>query len=181
MKYVAAIITVILLLVGCKMPGVGELEERVDALETESTYDDTELVDRIVDVEYDLAELSDKMDEMEMSGPPAQTGGQSGQQMQPQSTELQIPAFDDIPGLQEALADMQSSISDTISQVGTSVEELNGTIEALTAENDSLRTQLEDLKETVDDLRYTVDNMGSSGGGSSGGGGSQSGGMHVRN
>lgn len=180
MKYVA-IVAVILLLVGCKMPGVGELEERVDDLETESSYDDTELVDRIVDVEYDLAELNDKMEDMELSGPSVQTvGEQSGQQVNTQPTELQVPDFDEIPGLQEALAEMQSSISDTISRVGSSVEELNENITNLTTENDSLRVELEDLKETVEDLRSTVNNMGSSGGGGSSGG-SHSGDAGVRN
>jgi len=167
MRYLLVLIT-ITVMVGCKAPGVGDLEERVDELETTAAYDDSDLVDRVDYVEDEVIILDERVTALELGGiaevPDIQPPVDASQPATPQPETLppEEPVevnMEDIPGLLDSLTSMESAVYDSIGVLDSTVEELEMAMDSLSMENDSLRVQLEDLTETVQSLSYTVENM----------------------
>ncbi len=183
---VFALLLLATVFVGCKAPGVGELEGRVDELEAASNYDDSELVDRVDYVEQEVEVLDQRVTSLEMGqvaeipdqAMPQQPSepDQTPQQVTPadrEPVEIPIPAMEDIPGLLDSLNSLKTMMQDsvmamnestmvltlTIDSLNTSMDSLNVRMDSLSVANDSLRTQLDELAEQVQDLSYTVDNM----------------------
>lgn len=167
MRYLLVIIT-IAVMVGCKAPGVGDLEERVDELESTAAYDDGDLVDRVEYVEDEVIILDERVTALESGGiaevPDIQPPVDASQPTTPQQETLppEEPveiSMEDIPGLLDSLTSMESAVYDSIGALDSTVAELEIALDSLSMENDSLRVQLEDLTETVQSLSYTVENM----------------------
>jgi tetrahydromethanopterin S-methyltransferase subunit B len=171
MKY-SLILVAILMVVGCKMPGVGELEERVDELETTAAYDDSDLVDRIEYVEDEMVILDQRVTSLE-TGEVAEVPHRVETVEDPARQEVtETPAepltvnMEDIPGLIDELNGMESAFMDslsgmdgTVTEISAFVEELTLTVDSLSMENDSLRVRLDELEETVQDLSYAVNSL----------------------
>jgi hypothetical protein len=190
MRFIFVAVMMALMLFSCKAPGVGELEERIDELESSTAYDDSDLVDRVDYVEEEIVMLDERVTAIEMGEfveipevpqqvqEPVQEPTQIEEPEQiPQ--ELPPPTMDDIPGLLDSLSYMEMSVYDSITVVGMSVDQLSLRLDSVSAENDSLRAELDELKETVQDLSWAVDNLrstSSSGSSGTGGRGSTSGG-----
>jgi len=179
MRYV--LIFAVILLLGCDIPGVGELSERVDDLEDTTTYDDSDLDGRVGEVEYEMMLIDGRVTAIEDGGvadishtttelrTPADTSD-------PEPEVEKILVIADIEGLQDSLDILNTNLSDSITVLDESIEILVLSLDSLTMENDSLRVDLEDLQEKVTNLSYTVENMrytgtesGSTRGGSSSG------------
>ncbi|MBN2609109.1 MAG: hypothetical protein JXA64_08340 [Candidatus Fermentibacteraceae bacterium] len=178
MKYLLILAAV--LMMGCKMPGVGELEERVDELESTTVYDDSDLVDRVEYVENEIVIIDQRVTSLEM-GEVAQIpempeqGRPPVQEEGPDTTpvEQRVPAMEDIPGLLEHLDGMESAFFDSMTVLDVSLADLYATVEdlsfavdsltmgmdSLSIENDSLKVRMEELEETVQDLSYTVSTL----------------------
>ncbi|MCD4700817.1 MAG: hypothetical protein K8S24_03075 [Candidatus Aegiribacteria sp.] len=161
MKYF--LIFAVIMLMGCDMPGVGELTERVDELETTTAYDDSDIVDVIDDIEDDIEILDERVTAIE-HGDIADI--QPTEQLRPAqdtpSSEAQVErilAISDIEGLQDIMDDLSTSLIDSITVLDESIESLVLSLDSLTMENDSLRIDLEDLQDKVASLSYTVENM----------------------
>lgn len=161
MKYF--LIFAVIMLMGCDMPGVGELTERVDELETATAYDDSDIVDVIDDIEDDIEILDERVTAIEHGGV---ADIQPTEQLRPAqdtpSSEAQVEkilAISDIEGLQDTMDDLRASLSDSIIVLDESIEILVLSLDSLTMENDSLRVDLEDLQDKVASLSYTVENM----------------------
>jgi archaellum component FlaC len=178
MKYLLVLAAV--LMMGCKMPGVGELEERVDELESTTVYDDSDLVDRVEYVEDEIVMIDQRVTSLEMGEvaqipvmpeqgrPPVQEEGSDTTPV-----EQQVPAMEDIPGLIDRLDGIESAVFDSMTVLDGSLAELYTTVEdlsiavdsltlgmdSLTVENDSLKVRMEELEETVQDLSYTVSSL----------------------
>ena len=196
MKYLLLI--PLLLLAACKMPGVGELEERVDDLETATVYDDSDLTERVEYVEEEVMVLDQRVSVLESGDPPhwdVTTPDSPGTSSQPPASQQTVPGnpplqdgvlevgIMDVIGLQDSLENMKTAVFDSISMNGESIEALTLRMDSLKIENDSLKVQLEELKEEMEDLAGTVESLrysgtspggvstrGGSTGGSSGGG-----------
>lgn len=175
MKYF--IFTAALVLVACSMPGVGELEERVDALETGTSYDDTELNGRLAALEDQLEGLEDIL------AMPVDYGTDStGQAMRPaidpaQITRLQASLADltdsltvlggDIKVLGDSIMVLNTGLgemTDSLAAVKTSLDEVTLAVDSLTIQNEELRTDLDDLEDEVASIRWANEQqMGTSG------------------
>lgn len=167
MRYLLVLAAV--MMTGCSVPGVGELEERVDDLESSADFDTGELEDRI----DELAERLETLDR-QVSEPEAARVTETGEEriMEPPTLSME-----DIAGLTDSLNVMKTDISESVSRLDTTAVELALTVDSLSMENDSLRAELDELTETVQNLSYTVSNLRNSGttSGSSRGSGSSSG------
>ncbi len=181
MKYF--LISAVILLLGCSMPGVGELEERVDDLETTTAYDDSDLVEMIDEIGIDVEALDIRVTAIEYGDASDITPVTTELRTQP-DTPVQEPenekvlVISDIEGLQDSLDEMRTSLSDSIALHDVSIENLVLSLDSLTMENDSLRVDLEDLQDKVASLSYTVENMrytGTEAGSTRGGSGTSSG------
>ena len=170
MKYF--LIFAVILLLGCDMPGVGELEERVDDLEATTAYDDSDMVDVIDEIESDIEILDERVTAIEY-GEVSDITHTTEQPRPAQDAPTQedqverIHAISDIDGLQDFMDDLSTSLSDSITVLDESIESLVLSLDSLTMENDSLRVDLEDLQDKVASLSYTVENMRYTGTGSS--------------
>jgi len=181
MKYF--LISVVILLLGCSMPGVGELEERVDELETTTAYDDSDIVEQVYKLEGDIEVIDERVSALEMGDvaeireiPVHDTDVED--EDEPEVLEPLILTIEDIEGLQDSLDLLNANLSDSITVLDESIELLVLSLDSLTMENDSLRVDLEDLEDKVASLSYTVENMrytGTEGGATRGGSSSSSG------
>ncbi len=189
MKYI--LIFAVILLLGCDMPGVGELSERVDELEETTAYDDSDIVEQVYMLEGDIEIIDERVSALEhgdvsdithVTTEPATTRDTPA--TEPEEEKILVIA--DIEGLQDSMDLLSTNLSDSILVLDESIELLVLSLDSLVMENDSLRADLEDLQSTVSSLSYTVENMrytgtgsgssgGSSGGRSSSGGSSSSG------
>jgi hypothetical protein len=162
MKYF--VISAVILLLGCSMPGVGELEERVDSLETEAVYDDSDIIERVDQVEGDIEILDERVTVIEHLGmaeitqvtdthtPPVREI--------PEEVEVEkIIAVSDIAGLQDSMNVIRLGFTDSLAVLDESIVNLGLSIDSLTMENDSLKADMEDLQDQINSLSYTVDNM----------------------
>ena len=171
MKYF--LISVVILLLGCSMPGVGELEERVDELETTTTYDDSDIVEQVYMLEGDIEIIDARVTALEHGDVTDITHVTTEPGTQPDTPPevVKVLVIADIEGLQDSLDILSTNLSDSITVLDESIELLVLSMDSLTMENDSLRVDLEDLQDTVASLSYTVENMrytGTSSGTSSG-------------
>ena len=191
MKYF--LIIAVILLLGCEMPGVGELTERVDDLEDITVYDDSDIVEQVYKLEEDIEVIDNRLTAIE-HGDVSDITAVTSEPRTPRDTPVEEPEVEkilviaDIEGLAESMDLLNTNLSDSVAVLDESIESLVLSLDSLTMENDSLRADLEDLQSTVSSLSYTVENMrytgtgsggsgASSGGrGSSGSGGSTSGG-----
>lgn len=185
------LVLMVVMMMGCKLPGVGELEERVDDLETTAVYDDSDLEDRLDYVEEEIVILDMRVTSIETGGAtgipavpgqvtePVQVHDPVTPPAEPSSIDLE-----DVTGLEEALEVLGASLDDSIAALGGDIMELDGSMEELVLQvetlslrvdslesvNDSLGVQLEDLEETVQNLSYTVENLRNASSSSSSGG-----------
>ncbi len=175
MKYF--LIIAVILLLGCDMPGVGELSERVDDLEEVTAYDDSDIVEQVYKLEGDIEIIDERVSALE-DGDVSDITRVPTEPRTPRDTpatepeEEKILVIADIEGLQESMDLLSSNLSDSILVLDESIELLVLSLDSLVMENDSLRADLEDLQSTVSSLSYTVENMrytGTGSGGSSGG------------
>ncbi|NOQ21664.1 MAG: hypothetical protein GQ565_03295 [Candidatus Aegiribacteria sp.] len=140
MKYF--LVFAVILLLGCNMPGVGELEERVDDLETTVAYDDSDLMEMIEEFGSDLETLDERLTAIEYGDEPGVRHARTSHETPAGEAQVQkLIAISDIRGLQD------------------SMDVLYLSLDSLTLENDSLRADLEDLQDKVASLSYTVENM----------------------
>lgn len=153
MRYVFILAAVMMM--GCSLPGVGELEERVDELESSEDYDTGELEERI----DELAERLETLDR-QVSAPEVTEVSRTGEERTVEPTAL---SMEDIPGLTDSLDVIRTGISESAARLDTTATDLASALDSLSMENDSLRVELDELKETVQNLRYTVNNLGTSG------------------
>ncbi len=186
MKYL--LIFAVILLLGCDMPGVGELSERVDELEETTAYDDSDIVEQVYMLEGDIEIIDERVSSLE-HGDVSDITHVTTEPRTPSDTpatepeEEKILVIADIEGLQDSMDLLSTNLSDSILVLDESIGLLVLSLDSLVMENDSLRADLEDLQSTVSSLSYTVQNMrytgtgesgGSSGGRSSSGGSSSS-------
>ncbi len=159
MKYF--LISVVILLLGCSMPGVGELEERVDELEDITTYDDSDIVEQVYMLEGDIEIIDARVTSLEHGDVSDITHVTTEPRTQPDTPPevVKVLVIADIEGLQDSLDIMSTNLSDSITVLDESIELLVLSMDSLTMENDSLRVDLEDLQDTVASLSYTVENM----------------------
>lgn len=158
MKYF--LVSFVILLLGCSMPGVGELEERVDDIEAAAVYDDSDMIDRIDDVEDDVELLDDRVTTIEYGDEPDITHGRPLHETPTEETQVQKDlSISDIVGLQDSMDIMKTDLSDTIAVIDESLASLVLSVDSLTMENDSLKVELEDLQDQIQSLSYTVENM----------------------
>ena len=162
MKYF--LILVVILLLGCSMPGVGELEERVDDLEDATAYDDSDIVEQLYKLEEDIEIIDERVSSLE-SGDASDITHITTELRPPPDTPAPEPEIEkilvisDIEGLQDSLDILSTNLSDSITVIDESIELLVLSLDSLTMENDSLRVDLEDLQDKVASLSYTVENM----------------------
>ncbi|MCK5116423.1 MAG: hypothetical protein KAR44_07455 [Candidatus Aegiribacteria sp.] len=181
MKYF--LVSVVILLLGCSMPGVGELEERVDELEDVTIYDDSDIVEQVYRLEEDIEIIDERVSALELGGVAeireiSMPDPDLEDEVEPEVLEPLILTIEDIDGLQDSLDLLNTNFSDSITVLDESIELLVLSMDSLTMENDSLRADLEDLQDTVANLSYTVENMrytGTEGGSTRGGSGTSSG------
>ena len=162
MKYF--LISVVILLLGCSMPGVGELEERVDELETTTAYDDSDIVEQVYMLEGDIEIIDERVSILEHSDVSDITHVTTEPRTQSDTPatepeEEKILVIADIEGLQDSMDLLSTNLSDSILVLDESIELLVLSLDSLVMENDSLRADLEDLQSTVSSLSYTVENM----------------------
>ncbi len=177
MKYF--LISIVILLLGCSMPGVGELEERVDELEDITTYDDSDIVEQVYMLEGDIEIIDARVTALEHGDVSDITHvtTEPGTQADTPPEVVKILVIADIEGLQDSLDILSTNLSDSITVLDESIELLVLSMDSLTMENDSLRVDLEDLQDTVASLSYTVENMrytGTEAGSTRGGSGTSS-------
>ena len=162
MKYF--LISAIILLLGCSMPGVGELEERVDDLETTTAYDDSDIVEQVDQLGVEVDIIDERVTALEM-GDVAEIREISIPDSEPEDeAEADIPetvilTVEDIVGLQDSMDVLRAGLSDSITVLDVSIDSLLLSLDSLAMENDSLRVDLEDLQDKVASLSYTVENM----------------------
>ena len=162
MKYF--LVFAVILLLGCDMPGVGELSERVDDLEGTVAYDESDIVEQVYKLEGDIEIIDERVSALEMGGVAeireiSIPDPDIEDEVEPEVLEPVILTVDDIEGLQDSLDLLNTNLSDSITVIDESIELLVLSLDSLTMENDSLRTDLEDLQDTVASLSYTVENM----------------------
>ncbi|MCD4775438.1 MAG: hypothetical protein K8S15_05220 [Candidatus Aegiribacteria sp.] len=158
MKYF--LVSFVILLLGCSMPGVGELEERVDDIEAAAVYDDSDMIDKIDDVEGDVVLLDERVTAIEYGDEPDTTHGRPLHGTPTEETQVQKDlAISDIVGLQDSMDIMKTDLSDSITVLDESLASLVLSVDSLTMENDSLKVELEDLQDQIQSLSYTVENM----------------------
>lgn len=143
------------------MPGVGDLEERMDDLETTTDYDDTGLVERVDEVEDDVEVLDERVTAIESGDISAVTSTDRTEDPANETREQEkvTLTISDIEGLQDSMDVLRTSLSDSIVVLDESFENLVLSVDSLTMENDSLKTELEDLKNQVTSLTHTVENL----------------------
>jgi len=188
MKYF--LVSAVIMLLGCSMPGVGELEKRVDDIEATASYDDSGLVDQIDNLKDDVTLIDERVTALEY-GDISGAVDEHGSRIHPAPEgEIQKElAISDITGLQDSMDVLRAGLSDSILALDESFDSLLITMDSLTVANDSLKIELADLQDKVESLSYTVENMrytgttstssrssGSSGSGGRGGSGTGSGG-----
>lgn len=158
MKYF--LVSFAILLLGCSMPGVGELEERVDDVEAAAVYDDSDMIDRIDDVEGDVELLDERVTAIEYGDDPDITHDRPLHEAPTEESQVEKDlAISDIVGLQDSMDIMKTYLSDSIAVLDESLTNLVLSVDSLTMENDSLKVELEDLQDQIQSLSYTVDNM----------------------
>lgn len=152
MKYF--LVSSVILLLGCSMPGVEELEERVDDIEAVAVYDDSDIIEQIDKLEDDVVIIDERVTAIEygdFSGVTDEHGGR---------VQIQKDlAISDIVGLQDSMDILKTGLSDSITVLDESFESLAFSLDSLTMENDSLKIELEDLQDQIQSLSYTVENM----------------------
>ena len=162
MKYF--LISAVILLLGCSMPGVGELEERVDDLETTTAYDDSDIVEQVDQLGVEVDIIDERVTALEM-GDVAEIREISISDSEPEDeAEADIPetvilTVEDIVDLQDSMDVLRAGLSDSITVLDVSIDSLLLSLDSLAMENDSLRVDLEDLQDKVASLSYTVENM----------------------
>ncbi len=157
MKYF--LVFAVIMLLGCSIPGVGELEKRVDDIEATASYDDSGLLDRIDNLKDDVTLIDERITALEhgdISGVVDEQGGRVHPAAEGETQVQKKLEISDIAGLQDSMDLMRSSLSDSI----LALEE---SIDSITVANDSLKMELSDLQDKVQSLSYTVRNMQSSG------------------
>lgn len=165
MKYF--LVSAVILLLGCSMPGVGELEERVDDLEITAVYDDSDLVELIDELYVETGIIDERLTALE-SGDVAEIRDTSTPQRLPRdeietlTPELPDLTIEDIEELQNSMDVMRIDLLDSISVRDGSIESMVLTLDSLTIENDSLRIGLAELQDQIESLTSTVENMRSS-------------------
>ncbi len=169
MKYF--LIIAVILLLGCDMPGVGELSERVDDLEEVTAYDDSDIVEQVYMLEGDIEIIDERVSALEhgdvsdITRVPTEPRTPRDTPVEESEEEITL-VIADIEGLQESMDLLSTNLSDSILVLDESIELLVLSLDSLVMENDSLRADLEDLKSTVSSLSYTVENMRYTGTGS---------------
>ncbi len=164
-----AVITGAFLLLACSMPGVGELEERVDVLETSVSYDDSELTDSFDQVFNSIEDLDERVTFLENgdislpAGPSAQDRDEPGEIEPP---EEKIITISDVEGLEDSM----NLITDSLTVIDESLIEVVLSLDSLILENDSLKTELSSLRSEIANLRYTINHLGPSRSSSTGSG-----------
>ncbi len=183
MKYF--LISAVILLLGCSMPGVGDLKERVDELEITAAYDDSDVNERIDEVKGDVEILDVRITAIESGGVSDITIPDREDRPDREIPEVETPEVEeviltiaDIEGLQDSIDVMKAGLSDSIAVLDESFGNMTLSMDSLILENDSLKIELEDLQDQISSLSYTVENMRYSGtestssrGGASGTGG----------
>ena len=155
------ILTGAFLLLACNMPGVGELEERVDVLETSVSYDDSEFTDNLNEVFDDIEDLGDRVAFLE-TGDISRTTERSVQERDVsgdiEPSEDKVITISDIEGLEDSM----NLLTDSMTVIDESLNEVVLSLDSLILENDSLKTELSSLRSEVADLRYTINRIGTS-------------------
>ena len=182
MKYL--LIFAVIMLLGCDMPGVGELSERVDELEETTAYDDSDIVEQVYMLEGDIEIIDERVSALE-HGDLSDITQVTTEPRTPRDIPVDEPEEEitlviaDIEGLQDSMDLLSTNLLDSILVLDESIELLVLSLDSLEMENDSLRADLEDLQSTVSSLSYTVENMrytGSEAGATRDGSGTSSGG-----
>ena len=168
------IMTGAFLLLACNMPGVGELEERVDVLETSVSYDHSELTDNFDQVFDDIEDLDGRVAFLE-TGAISRTTEPSVQERDVpgdiEPLEEKIITISDVEGLEDSM----NLLTDSMTVIDESLNEVVLSLDSLILENDSLKTELSSLRSEVADLRYTINHLGPSRSSSSTGSGTRPG------
>ena len=167
------ILTGAFLLLACNMPGVGELEERVDVLETSVSYDDSEFTDNFNQVFDDIEDLDGRVTFLE-TGDISRTTEHSVQDRDVSGDiepSEKIITISDVEGLEDSM----NLLTDSITVIDESLNEVVLSLDSLILENDSLKTELSNLSSEVADLRYTINHLGPSRSSSSTGSGTRPG------
>jgi uncharacterized membrane protein YgcG len=162
------ILTGAFLLLACSMPGVGELEERVDVLETSVSYDDSEFTDNFNQLFDDIEDLDGRVAFLE-TGDISQVTERSVQDRDVSGDiepSEKIITISDVEGLEDSM----NLLTDSMTVIDESLNEVVLSLDSLILENDSLKTELSNLSSEVADLRYTINHLGPSRSSSSGGG-----------
>ncbi len=168
------VLTGAFLLLACSMPGVGELEERVDVLETSVSYDDFELADSFNQIFNNIEDLDERITFLETGDislpvePSAQDRDEPGDIEPPVE---KIITISDVEGLEDSM----NLLADSLTVIDESLNEVVLSLDSLVLENDSLKTELSSLRSEIADLRYTINHLGPSRSSSSTGGGTRPG------
>jgi uncharacterized protein (UPF0335 family) len=160
MKYF--LVSSVILLLGCSMPGVEKLEERVDDIEAVAVYDDSDIIEQIDKLEDDVVIIDERVTAIEYGDFSNVVDEQGGRVHETAAGEVQIQkdlAISDIVGLQDSMDILKTGLSDSITVLDESLENIILSVDSLTMENDSLKIELEDLQDQIQSLSYTVENM----------------------
>ena len=172
MKYM--VMTGAFLLLACSMPGVGELEERVDVLETSVSYDDSDLTDEFDQVFDYIEDLDERVTFLE-TGDISRITERSAQDRDVpgdiEPPEEKIITISDVEGLEDSM----NLFTDSLTVIDESLKDVALSLDSLILENDSLKTELSSLRSEVANLRYTINHLGPSRSTSSTGGGTRPG------
>ncbi len=177
------IVASVLMLVACSMPGMGEIEERMEELETTVTYDDSAVNDRLQELEGELADLEvlvTGMDIDQFEGGPDSTGRTSSRPSPGVASADFEGLLESVDELTESLADVPDSIQalgrtltdldDSLIAAREDIEEMVLQMDSLALENDSLRDELGSLEWQISDLRTQFNQIGARSGDSGSGG-----------
>jgi chromosome segregation ATPase len=161
MKYI--VMCSILALAACSMPGVGELEERVDVLEGATGYDDTELVSRMDGLEEQYGALEDLL-----ALPADYATDSTVHGERPSIDPAQILLLQEtLTGLTDSLTLLRDDLAymtDSLSATSEALEEVGLAVDSLTAENEEMKSDLEDLQGALWSMQQTAqDEMSTSG------------------
>jgi len=153
------------------MPGVGELEERVDELETTTVFDDSDLVEEIENLDFEVGYLDERVTALEIGGIAEIPDISMPDDLPADIIESPDPVeltpveltLEDIVGLQDSMDVMKAEFSDSITVLDESLAGLLLSVDSLSLANDSLKIQLDDLQDQMASLSSTVQNIQSTG------------------
>jgi len=183
-----ALVCSLMVLGACSMPGVGELEERVDSLEAVPAYDDSEIAGRMDSLEEQFLALEGLLALPADFGTDSTGHGAARPSIDPSQILLLQEGLatmtDTLSALGGDLRTMGDSISalngeiadltDSLAASGEALEEIGIAVDSLTADNEAMKEDIEDLQGALWSIQQAnQEMMGTSGRPSGGGTGSR--------